>query len=106
MYFTEAQIGRSNPAAITHPEYFYGFIGVTLSWQLAFLLIARNPGRYRPMMLAAVVEKISYGIAAPTLDMQHCVSRVMGVFGVVDLALAALFLLSFYLMRLERIAHA
>lgn len=103
MYFAETQIGRHDPPAITHPEYFYGFIGVTLAWQGVFLLLARDPVRYRPIMLAGVLEKVSYGIAAIDLFLQERASPMVGVFGVVDLALAALFLVSFYLTRLERI---
>jgi hypothetical protein len=38
----EARIARDFPPPITHPEYFYGFIGVALAWQIAFLLIARD----------------------------------------------------------------
>ena len=102
MYFIEAQVGQSDPPAITHPEYFYGFIGVTLAWQLVFLMIARDPARYRPIMLAAIVEKVSYGIAALTLELSARVSPIIGMFGVVDLVIAALFLLSFYLMRPQR----
>ncbi|TWU23634.1 hypothetical protein [Bythopirellula polymerisocia] len=30
-FFLEAQIGRDYPPAITHPEHFYGFIGVALA---------------------------------------------------------------------------
>jgi hypothetical protein len=56
MYFSEHQISRDYPPAITHPEYFYGFAGVTLAWQIAFLVVASNPGRFRLMMLPAVVE--------------------------------------------------
>ena len=37
-YFIETQIGLDMPPAITHPEYYYGFIGVTLAWQVGFLL--------------------------------------------------------------------
>jgi len=102
MYFAEAQIGRNDPPGITHPEYFYGFIGVTLAWQYVFLLLARDPARYRPFMLAAVLEKASYGVAAIALFLQERVSPMVGVFGGVDLTLAALFLVSFYLTRLER----
>jgi hypothetical protein len=51
LYFMEARIGRDTPPAITHPEYFYGFVGVTLVYQIIFLLIAREPVRYRPLML-------------------------------------------------------
>lgn len=99
MYFAEGQIGRSDPPAITHPEYFYGFIGVTLAWQLVFLLIATQPLRYRPIILAAVLEKVSYGIAGVTLSVQERVSAIIGVFGTLDLILGALFALSFYMTR-------
>jgi hypothetical protein len=102
IYFAEAQIGHNDPPAITHPEYFYGFIGITLAWQLAFLLIATEPMRYRPIILAAVLEKASYGIAAIALFLQERVSPMIGVFGLVDLALGTLFLVSFYLTRLQR----
>jgi hypothetical protein len=34
LYGLEARIGRDTPPAITHPEYFYGFIGVALVMQL------------------------------------------------------------------------
>jgi hypothetical protein len=60
MYFFENQIGVDFPPSITHPEYFYGFIGVTLAWQILFLLIARDPIRYRLMMVPAIVEKATY----------------------------------------------
>ena len=53
LYFMEARIGREMPPAITHPEYFYGFAGVTLAWQLLFLVLASDPLRYRSMMLPA-----------------------------------------------------
>ena len=38
-YFLEDRIGRDTPPPITHPEHFYGFIGVVIAWQLAFLVI-------------------------------------------------------------------
>ena len=52
-YFLEDQIGRDYPPAITHPDVYYGFIGVTLAWQIAFLVIATHPLRLRPLMLPA-----------------------------------------------------
>ena len=54
LYFLEAQIGRDQPAPITHPEYFYGFAGVTLAWQVAFLIIGQDPVRYRWLMIPAI----------------------------------------------------
>ena len=61
MLFLEARVGVDSPPPITHPEYYYGFIGLALAWQLVFLVIASDPGRYRPLMLPAVVEKFSWG---------------------------------------------
>ena len=33
--FMEAAIGRDYPPPITHPEHFYGFVGVALAWSSA-----------------------------------------------------------------------
>ena len=46
MYFLEQKIGRDTPPAITHPEYFYGFIGIALAWQLAFFIIGFTMGGF------------------------------------------------------------
>jgi len=51
----KSQIEAAGP--ISHPEYFYGFIGVAVAFQFVFLVIARDPVRYRPLMLCAVAEK-------------------------------------------------
>lgn len=63
LYFLEDRVGRDQPPPITHPEFFYGFIGVTLAWQVAFLVIARDPARYRLLMIPAIIEKTTYVIA-------------------------------------------
>ena len=34
LYFCEALINRTQPPSITHPEFYYGFLGVTLAWQV------------------------------------------------------------------------
>jgi hypothetical protein len=45
---------------LSNPEFYYGFYGSALVWQLAFLLIAYDPVRYRPLMLVAVPEKAAF----------------------------------------------
>ncbi len=95
MYFSENQIARDYPPAITHPEYFYGFAGVTLAWQIAFLVIASNPSRFRLMMLPAVVEKLSYVIAVVFLYAQQRVHMLILSSAVMDLILGILFVLAF-----------
>ena len=66
-YFLEAKIGRDYPPPITHPENFYGFIGVTIAWQLMFLVISRDPVRYRAAMIPAIVEKVTFVVAVAVL---------------------------------------
>jgi hypothetical protein len=63
LYFMFDLIGRQDPPAITHPAFYYGFVGVGLAWQIAFFVIARDPIRLRPMMIPAVIEKFTYGTA-------------------------------------------
>jgi len=67
MYFLENRIARDQPPPITHPEIYYGFVGVALAWQLMFLVIATNPARYRLGMLPAIVEKLSFVVAIAVL---------------------------------------
>ncbi|NUO81771.1 hypothetical protein HUU05_17005 [candidate division KSB1 bacterium] len=94
MYFAENQMNRDFPPAITHPEHFYGFIGVTLAWQIAFLVIAGNPSRFRSMMLPAMVEKFSC-IAIFILYAQQRVPFLLVGFGLIDLVLGILFVFAF-----------
>ena len=94
-YFMEERTGRDFPPPVTHPEYFYGFIGVAVAWQIVFLIISRDPVRYRPIMLAAVVEKASFGVAAVALYLAGRLGvRMLGA-GIIDLILGALFAIAY-----------
>ncbi|MDQ3799568.1 MAG: hypothetical protein M3384_08965 [Acidobacteriota bacterium] len=94
-YFMEAKNGRDFPPAITHPEYYYGFVGVALAWQIVFLIISRDPARYHPVMIAAMFEKFSFGIAAVVLFLQNRLHAMMLGAGILDLILGVLFVVSF-----------
>ena len=94
-YFMEASIGRDFPPAITHPEFFYGFIGVALAWQFMFFIIARDPQRYRLAMLPSALEKIGFGCAAIALYLQGRLAFLMFSAGVLDLVFASLFLVAY-----------
>ena len=60
LYFLENMIGRTEPPPTTHPGFYYGFVGVALAWQVAFLIISRDPVRYVPLMPALFLEKLLY----------------------------------------------
>ena len=94
-YFLEAKVGRDYPPPITHPENFYGFIGVALAWQVAFLLIARDPTRYRLLMIPSALEKFAFGVATILLFSAGRVPGMVVAFGTIDLLLGILFLVAF-----------
>ncbi|HZQ69307.1 MAG TPA: hypothetical protein VFA68_12370 [Terriglobales bacterium] len=62
LYFLLDRIGQDAPPPVTHPEFYYGFLGVAFLWQIVFILIARDPLRYRPIMLLAILEKFVYTV--------------------------------------------
>jgi hypothetical protein len=95
IYFMEGKIGRETPPAITHPEYFYGFLGAGLAWQILFLVLSRDPRRYRAMILPSVLEKVSWGIALAFLFVQHRLPLSAFAIGSVDWIFAALFIAAY-----------
>jgi hypothetical protein len=95
LYFMFDVIGRQDPPPITHPAFYYGFVGVGLAWQIAFLIIATNPVRFRPLMIACVVEKFSYAVTLIVLYLQRRLHASDLTFGVVDLLFGVLFVLAF-----------
>jgi hypothetical protein len=66
-FFNEGWIARNDPPAITHPEHFYGFTATAWAFQVLFLLISRDPVRYRPLMPAAMLEKFGFATVAAVL---------------------------------------
>lgn len=52
------------------PEYYYGFIGIALVFQLIFILIATDPARYRALIPIAILEKLSFFLPVTILYAQ------------------------------------
>ena len=96
LYFMFDLIGRQDPPAVTHPGFYYGYITVGLAWQVAILVIARDPVRFRPMMIPSMVEKFGYGASLLVLYLEHRLHPSDLVFGGVDLLLGLLFLAAFF----------
>ena len=93
LYFIE----RLVTPPLSHPEYYYGFIGVAVAWQIVFLTFAKNPVRYRPLMLPAIVEKAAFGIPACILYRLGRLSVSLFAAGIVDLVLGLLFIAAYCL---------
>jgi hypothetical protein len=98
-YFLESRINRDQPPAITHPEYFYGFIGVVLVWQLVYITIGTNPIRYRPIMLLAGLAKFSFTTAAVVLYALGRIPITICIFASIDFALGVLFVVAYFRIR-------
>jgi hypothetical protein len=67
LYFYESTLSHTQPPPITHPEFYYGFVGIALAWQIAFLVISRDPLRFRPLMPVSWIEKLLYPCAVGIL---------------------------------------
>ena len=99
LYFALDLIGRRDPPAVTHPEYYYGFLGVALVWQLAFFVIATDPRRFRPMMPVAIAEKWLHVVGMTALYWTGRMTARQLAFNLPDLLLGLLFLIAFLRTR-------
>ena len=96
LYFMFDLIGRQDPPPITHPGFFYGFVGVALAWQIAFILIAADPQCYRPLMIPSMFEKFSYAAAVIVLVAQQRMRSTDLVFAGTDFLLGAFFVIAYF----------
>lgn len=99
-YFGYQMNGQPAPPAL-QPEFYYGFLGVTIAWQIGFLLIAADPVRFRPLMLVAMVEKFLPAASIGVLVQQGRIAAgnpfVAGT--VADVILGLLFVWAFIATR-------
>lgn len=99
LYFIEERLSREQPPEITHPEFYYGFVGVALAWQIVFLVIGRDPARYRPMMIPSILEKAGYGAAVMVLFALGRTAAAALPWSILDLGLGVLFAIAYVKTR-------
>jgi hypothetical protein len=95
LFFLVDVTGRPYPPPTESPHFFYGFLLVALAWQLAFLVIGRDPIRYRWMMLPAIVEKLGYVTILAVLYSQGRIPAVDAQAAIPDGLLGLLFVAAF-----------
>lgn len=95
LFFLVDVTGRAYPPPTEFPHFFYGFLLVALAWQLAFLVIGRDPIRYRWMMLPAIVEKLGYVTILAVLYSQGRIPAVDAQAAIPDGLLGLLFVAAF-----------
>ena len=99
LYFMFDLIGRNDPPPITHPGFFYGFVGIGLAWQVAFIIIATDPVRFRPLMIPCILEKVSWGAGVIVLVLQGRMHQSDLVFAGTDLLLGFFFVIAYFKTR-------
>ncbi len=99
LYFMFDLIGRNDPPPITHPGFFYGFVGVALAWQIAFIAIATDPERFRPLMIPSILEKVGWSAAVIVLLEQGRMHKSDMVFAGTDLLVGVLFVIAYFKTR-------
>jgi hypothetical protein len=96
LYFMFDLIGRQDPPPITHPAFFYGFVGLALVWQIAFFFIASDPVRYRPLMIPSMFEKFSFVAAVVVLVLQARTRSSDLLFAGTDFLLGVFFVIAYF----------
>ena len=91
--------GRVYDPPTAYPHFFYGFFAVALAWQIAFLVIASNPTRFRTFMIAAMIEKFAYVATLAVLYGQERIAQVDAIAAVPDGLLGLLFIVAFVKAR-------
>ena len=94
-YFLERKTGEDFPPPITHPEYYYGFVGTVVAFQVVFLVISSDPVRYRALMIPSILEKAFYAVGVPILYLGHRTPGTVLFFSQIDLVLGILFAVSY-----------
>jgi len=98
-YFIELGVGSDPPPVIAQPGFYYGFIGVAVAFQFVFLIIARDPVKYRLMMLPSIIEKVSFAIPAALLFWSGLMPTSLFTGGMIDALLGVLFVISYLKVR-------
>jgi hypothetical protein len=95
VYFLFDAIGRLPSGPVTYPQFYYGFLAVTMAWQLAFLVIGSDPARFRLMMIPSVVEKLAFVLSLSVLFVQGRATVMDMMVVAPDFLLGILFTIAF-----------
>jgi hypothetical protein len=95
LYFLFDQPPAVYRPTLSYPFTYYGFLGVAMAWQVAFLIIASDPVRYRPLMIAAMLEKFGHVATGAVLYAQAQIAAPEFRTVVPDLVLGALFVIAY-----------
>ena len=84
-----------DPWHLTH----LGFVGTAMAFQGVFLVIARDPRRFEPIIPVTFFEKLCFGVPAVAFAATGKAEPESAIFGAIDLALMLLFILAWRRLR-------
>ena len=99
LYFLQSFIERLMPPAITHPEFYFAFVGAVVVWHVLFLVMAKDPAHYRAMMPVAALEKLAFGGPTLVLALTGAASKLWIGGAVIDLVFGALFITAYVKLK-------
>ena len=99
LFFAKDYVGARAPPAITHAEYYYGFLGAAAVMQLVYLAIAADPLRFRPLMPVAVLAKLNFVAVVAILFAQGRLAAATLPLPAVDLIIAIAFIYAWLRVR-------
>ncbi|QKG71989.1 hypothetical protein [Erythrobacter mangrovi] len=73
---------------------YLSFVGTALVFQGVFLVIARDPRRFKPLMPVTLFEKLCFGVPAIAFSLRGQAEAITAVFGAIDLMLMVLFFIA------------
>lgn len=96
MFFAESALAQATGKPFNHPDTYYGFVAAVFCWQLAYLVISRDPARYRPFMLLGALGKVFFAGGCWLLFAQGRIPIMTPAIASPDLLLAALFVAAWF----------
>lgn len=94
MLFTPGYFGEKHPPAPNHLELYFGFVTVAIAWQWAFLIISKDPLRYRALMPVTWLEKGGFFVATVVLFSMGRLDAELLVAGIIDGVLGVAFVIA------------
>jgi hypothetical protein len=94
LFFLVDVSGRQYLAPASYPHFFYGFLSLAMAWQVAFLIIGRNPIKYRAFMIPSLIEKFGFIAIVAVLYGRGRIPLEDAMVAVPDAILGALFVVA------------
>ena len=91
LYFLLDVTGRHYAPPAAYRQFFYGFLSVAMAWQIAFLMIASDPARFRLLMIPSIAEKLGHVVTLAVLYGRARISAADATAAAPDLLLGVLF---------------